>query len=169
MTTLINVRALRRGTPTVRINGTVLSSTADVSVDLDVAQTRKDLHSFLGQWVVSGNPSEDGSQIIIPIANVDTAGGMGSWTNTLGFSAMVQVSLITTVVASGVCTLSAGNAASATTLSATSISGQDVHSATVNLAGKPVVVPANGFFTVSTASGASAGLVGKVYLMALPS
>lgn len=95
----------------------------------------------------------------------DTGGGILSWQNTLGYDIRVTgFQLEVTTIASGACTVSAGQTAvSGTTSSSNLLSGQDVHSATgVFPSASPVGVKVkqNEFLTISKASGASAALVG---------
>jgi hypothetical protein len=103
----------------------------------------------------------------------DTAGGILSWQNTLGYDIIVTWHAIyVTTIASGACTISIGQTAvSGTTSSSNMISGQDVHSAT-GLFGtsSPIAVKVgqNEWITASKASGASAALVGRAYFYFIP-
>ena len=47
----VNIRSLVRAP--MDINGTTVLSTADATVDVSLGAVRRDLHKFLGQWVVS--------------------------------------------------------------------------------------------------------------------
>jgi hypothetical protein len=80
------------------------------------------------------------------------------------------VALDVTTQSAGACTVSIGGAANGTTLNATLISGQSVAATgTFTKATPPVQKIANGtWITASTASGASSGLVGQVYIEFVP-
>lgn len=156
----VRIRALNR--QPIRIGGKVISSTKGTAVDINNGAVRRDLHKFLGGWVV-----DNGSQVKIAMVAADTAGGIAAWANPEGATIIVtNVILDVTTVATGACTVSAGVAANGTTLASNLISGQDVHSATgcFTSAGKAARATSSQFVTVSTASGASAGLVGNVYI-----
>ena len=75
-----------------------------------------------------------------------------------------------TTQSSGACTVSVGAAANGTTLNAGMISGQSVAATGQFAKATPVAqkVPAGQFITASTASGASAGLVAKLYVEFCP-
>lgn len=115
-----------------------------------------------------------GSTMRFNIAGVsDSAGGIQSWQNNLGFDILVTGhQLNITTVATGICTVSVGQTATnGTTLSSNMLSGVDVHTATgVKNPGSPIgiLVPKNTWITASTASGASAGLVGLLYFQYNP-
>jgi hypothetical protein len=101
----------------------------------------------------------------------DTAGALGSWQNNLGYAIIViGIALDVTTQSAGACTVSIGGAANGTTLNATLISGQSVAATgTFTKATPPVQrVAAGAFITASTASGASSGLVGNVYVEYIP-
>lgn len=104
---------------------------------------------------------------VLPLSAVDTAGGIFNWqpdqtryTNII----VHRIVLSVTTQSSGACTVSIGNAANATTLSATLLAGQSVAAAGVFGATTPILATPGQFITGSTASGASAGLVGNVYI-----
>lgn len=112
------------------------------------------------------------------LAAVDTAGGVFAWQNPEGVAIIVtRLLLDITTATSGACTIDAGAAANATTLSNTLIDGLDANAAagvfdnTVNggtSGAGGVRVAENGgaadWVTGSVASGASAGLVGSFHI-----
>lgn len=109
------------------------------------------------------------------LAAVDSAGGVFALANPEGRDVIVTgVYLNVTTVATGACTVDAGIAATATTSADTLIDGQDVHTATGALGekgsnGKVCKLWKDGqYLTGSVASGASAGLVGYVYVTYIP-
>jgi hypothetical protein len=101
-------------------------------------------------------------------AGTDTGGGIASWQNPYSYDLIVTfATLDVTTIATGACSLEVGETASSGTTAASNlISSQDVHSATgcFNSGAKSVVLPAGKWITVSTVSGASAGLVGNLHL-----
>jgi hypothetical protein len=113
---------------------------------------------------------------VLKIANVNTAGGVFAWSP--GQQIIVTRAVLhVKTVATAACTLSIGVAANATTLNDTLMEGVDVHTAAGifdNLANPGtdgldrVLVGATQYITGSVASGASAGLVGYVYLHYYP-
>jgi len=106
------------------------------------------------------------------LSDVDTAGGLVSLINGAGVDLVVLSAVLNVGTAStGACTVSIGyTATSGTTLSSTLISGQTVASTgTFQSAVANAVRWVNGkWITASTASGASAGLVGTLYLTCIP-
>lgn len=101
----------------------------------------------------------------------DTGGGIASWANPFAYPVIVQsIDLDVTTVATAACTVEVGQGTSATTAySNLGISTQDVHSATVTIQATTVQkVPVGSFVNVSTASGASAGLAGYLYVNFIP-
>lgn len=123
----------------------------------------------------SNSPSYvPGSSMSFNIAGgTDTGGGVLSWQNKFPFDILVTGAVVNvTTIATAACTLSiGGTSTSGTTSSSTLISGQDVHSATgafTSAAPVAVLVPQNKWITGSVASGASAGLVGYVYVAYRP-
>jgi hypothetical protein len=109
------------------------------------------------------------SRVKMPLAaKVDSGGGVLSWQNPFNYSLMVTECILdVSTVATASCTLEAGVTASSATTAATNfISSQDVHSAlgTFNSGAKSVKLAAGAWFTISTASGASTGLVGNAYI-----
>lgn len=113
-----------------------------------------------------------GSTLKLPVAGgTDTAGGLLAWQNNLGYDIIVYgATLDVTTQSSGACTVSVGAAANGTTLNAGMISGQSVAATGQFAKATPVAqkVPAGQFITASTASGASAGLVAKLYVEFCP-
>lgn len=113
-----------------------------------------------------------GSTLKLPVAGpTDTAGGLLAWLNNLGYDIIVQgASLDVTTASSAACTVSIGQAAGATTLDATFISGQTVATAGQFAKATPVAkkVTNGTYITASTATGASAGLVGNLYVEFIP-
>lgn len=119
--------------------------------------------------------SRPGRVVKVPLAAVDTAGGVFSWQNPEAGAIIIdRVELDVTTVATGACTVDVGStSASATTLSDNLIDGADVHTA-VALFDNITDIGANGksrqkiaagkWITGSTASGASAGIVGNAYI-----
>lgn len=98
----------------------------------------------------------------------DTAGALCAVANPFGRSFYItDTTLIVTTASSGACTASFGCAANATTLNATLISGQSVATAGIFggalIANRQIWTSAL-FLTGSTASGASAALVGKLFV-----
>jgi hypothetical protein len=111
----------------------------------------------------------------VALAAVDTAGGAFAWQNPEGAGIFINRATIdVTTKATGACTLDIGTtAASATTSSDNLLDGLDVGTATVttdNLQtpgtnGKQLQKLASGkWVTGSKASGATAGIVGSVYI-----
>lgn len=110
----------------------------------------------------------------VPVAAVDTAGGFFSWTNPEGGAiAVMAIELDITTASTAACTVDVGaQATSATTLSDNLIDGKSV--ATAGLFNNVADVGTNGkshqrlasgkWVTGSVASGASAGVVGNVYI-----
>ena len=113
-----------------------------------------------------------GSTLKLPLAGgTDTAGGLLAWQNNLGYDIIVYgATLDVTTQSSGACTVSVGAAANGTTLNAGMISGQSVAATGQFAKATPVAqkVPAGQFITASTASGASSGLVAKLYVEYCP-
>lgn len=116
-------------------------------------------------------------EVAIAIAGgTDTAGGIFAWRPPEQASQAVVITRVivnVTTVASAACTINIGPAANATTLNDTLIDGFDAHTATgafdnvsdVSTNGKSRQVLTSGnYVTGSTATGASAGLVGVVYI-----
>lgn len=110
----------------------------------------------------------------VPLAAVDTAGGIFAWANPESSAILVtRVVLDVTTVATAACSISVGQAANGTTSAANLIDTLDVHSAIGpfdNITDKGTngksrqKVAAGAFVTGSKASGASAGLVGFAYI-----
>jgi hypothetical protein len=102
----------------------------------------------------------------------DTGGGIVSWKNPFGYSVIIKYAVLdVTTVATGACSLEAGTTAtSGTTVSTNFISSQDVHSATgtFNSGIKSIKLATANWFTVSTVSGASSGLIGNLYVYFIP-
>ena len=96
----------------------------------------------------------------------DTAGALCAVANPFGRSFYItDTILVVTTQSAGACTASFGCAANATTLNATLISGQTVAAAGQfggALAANRQIWTSALFLTGSTASGASAGLVGRL-------
>jgi hypothetical protein len=113
---------------------------------------------------------------VLALANVNTAGGVFAWKPGVQIIVTRAVLHVKTV-ATGACTLSIGVAANGTTLNDTLMEGVDVHTAAgiFDNLGNPgtdgldrVLVSATQYVTGSVASGASAGLVGFVYVHYYP-
>lgn len=113
------------------------------------------------------------------VAGTDTAGAVLAFKNTAPYALIVdRLVLDITTKATGACTLSAGiTAVSAVTLSANLIDAVDVGTATGtfdNVTEKGTLgksrqkIAAGAWLTISTASGASAGMVGNAYLEFFP-
>jgi hypothetical protein len=101
----------------------------------------------------------------------DTAGALGSWQNTLGYDIIVTgVCLDVTTQSAGACTVSVGQAANGTSLSGNIFNGQSVAATGQFSPASPAAkkVTAGQFITASTASGASSGLVGQLYIEFVP-
>lgn len=115
---------------------------------------------------------------VVALAAVDTAGGLFAWENPEASKVLVTgLRVHVTTAASGACTADIGPAVDGTTLNDTGIDGLDVNAATGVFdyedggganGNKYLVVDENGgttsFITGSVASGASAGIVGNVYI-----
>lgn len=110
----------------------------------------------------------------VPLANVDTGGGVFSWANDEGATVIVQrVVIDVTTIATGACTLDVGyTATSAVTKIDNLIDGIDIHVAGaydniddkgINGKSKQKVLSGK-WVTGSVASGTSAGLVGFAYI-----
>ena len=111
----------------------------------------------------------------VPLAAVDTGGGVFSWQNNEGASIIIQrIVLDVTTKATGACTIDVGTTdTSATTSSDNLINGLDVNAAAgvfdnitdKGVNGKSKQKLANGkWVTASKASGATAGLAGNAYI-----
>lgn len=113
---------------------------------------------------------------VVPLAGLaDTGGALGVWKNPEGVPVIIdRLEIDVTTIATGACTADAGTtASSATTSSDTLIDGLDVHAGTGifdNITDKGTdgksrqrLAPGK-WVTFSTASGASAGLVGRAYI-----
>ncbi len=111
----------------------------------------------------------------VALAAVDTAGGVFAWQNPEAVTVVVdRLQIDATTAATAACTLDCGpTAVSAATLNDTLIDGLDVHTAVIladNLLAPgtdgvaQVKVATGKWITGSTASGASAGLVGSAYI-----
>ena len=101
----------------------------------------------------------------------DTAGGILSYANNFGYDLMIiSHQLDVTTQSSGVCTLSFGETATnGTTLASNCISGQTVAAVgTFNGGSLSVKWPQGKWITGSTATGASTGLVGRVFFTVIP-
>ena len=101
----------------------------------------------------------------------DTAGALGSWQNNLGYDILVTgVAIDVTTQSAGACTVSVGQAANGTTLSSNIFNGQSVAAAGQFAPAAPAArkVAAGQFITASTASGASSGLVGQLFIEFVP-
>lgn len=114
--------------------------------------------------------------VTVPVTGgTDTGGGLFAWTNPeAGSIIILRATLDVTTIATGACTASIGTTSTnATTLSNNLITGLDVHAGTGTFdnigspggSGKATQKLASGkWVTGSTASGASAGLVGNAYI-----
>lgn len=103
------------------------------------------------------------------LQDVDTAAGMVSWQNTGAYPVIVvRTVLDVTTIATAACSVEVGSAA--TNIAATNlIASQDVHSATGTFGSTTLAkVAAGAYITASTLSGASAGLVGYLYVQIMP-
>jgi hypothetical protein len=151
-----------------------LKQNADGSLSIFSELEGKDVLRAGGPAVASAAAPNfrPGSTLKFPVAGpTDTAGALGAWQNNLGHDILVTGCFLdVTTQSAGACTVSIGGAANGTTLNATLISGQSVAAAgTFTKATPPVQkVAAGAFITASTASGASSGLVGNVYIEYVP-
>lgn len=117
---------------------------------------------------------QTGAYKVALTAGTDTAGGVLSLLNPEGADVIVTRLVIDiTTVATAACTLDAGIGSGATTLYDNLIDGKDVNGATGSFdnltdAGSNGKArqrwESDGYLTISTASGASAGLVGYAYV-----
>jgi hypothetical protein len=103
----------------------------------------------------------------------DTAGGLTSWQNNLGYDIIVTGFVLdVTTVATAACTASFGQTATSGVTSATTfLSAKDVNAATgsfPNAATLSKKVPVNTWITGSVGTGASAGLVANAYFEFIP-
>lgn len=111
-----------------------------------------------------------------PLLSGDTAGALFSWVNPWAYPILITAFWleVTTVNTTGACTVDVGIAANATTSDDEIIDGQDVQSATGIFASTLVPIrldEAGGTqdtITVSKATGATAGLEGRVYFTYVP-
>ena len=109
---------------------------------------------------------------VVPLAAVDTAGGVFAWTP--GAAAIIKGLFLDVVTkTTGACTLDVGVAANGTTLNDTLIDGLDVNAAAGLFSNHKnagvhgladVRCSATQYVTGSVASGASAGIVGNAYI-----
>lgn len=147
-----------------------LKQNADGSLSIYSEAEQKDVMRAGGPAVASAAAPNfrPGSTLKFPIAGpTDTAGALGAWQNNLGHDILVTGCFLdVTTQSAGACTVSIGGAANGTTLNATLISGQSVAATGQFAKSSPPVqrVAAGAFITASTASGASSGLVGAVYV-----
>lgn len=113
-----------------------------------------------------------GSSLVFNVAGgTDTAGGLLSWQNNLGYDIMVTShQLHVQTQSAGACTVSfGGTSTSGTTLASNMISGQSVAATGVfNGGALSVLVPNGKWLTGSTATGASSGLVARAYFSYIP-
>jgi hypothetical protein len=110
----------------------------------------------------------------VALAALDTGGGVVSLANPEGADLIITRFLINVItVATAACTLDAGVAAAATTVSDSLIDGQDVNGATgvfdnfddQGTNGQSCVLwPSAQYLTVSKKTGAAAGLAGFAYI-----
>lgn len=109
----------------------------------------------------------------VPLAAIDTAGGVFAFPNPEGAAVLVtRVLLDVTAQSAGACTVSVGTAASGTTSGNNLVDALSVAAAGIfdNVTDKGVSgktrqrLAAGSFVTGSVATGASAGLAGNVYL-----
>lgn len=113
-------------------------------------------------------PQDHGKPFIwkVALAEVDTAGGLAAVANPFGRAAFITKALLNvTTAATGVCTADVGVAANGTTSDNSLIDGADVGTAAI-LAENSAAVEwgASEYVTASVATGASAGIVGHVYI-----
>jgi hypothetical protein len=106
------------------------------------------------------------------VAGTDTGGGIVSWKNPFGYNIIIKLAVLdVTTAATAACSLEVGTTAvSGTTVSTNFFAAQDVHTSTgtFNSGIKSIkLAPAN-WFTVSTEAGASAGLIGNLYVYFIP-
>lgn len=103
-------------------------------------------------------------------AGVDTGGGIVAWSNPFNYSTIVQGCILDVTTAStGTCTLIGGTAANATASSTNVLTATSVAAtATSNSGFKSVKWTTGQFFTVSTSTGTSTGLVGNLYVILSP-
>jgi hypothetical protein len=108
-------------------------------------------------------------ELLISAGADGTAGSLGSMANPFGRSFYITDTLLAvTTQSAGACTVSIGCAASATTLNATLVSGQSVAATGIfggGLIANRQIWTSALFLTVSTATGASSGLVGSLIVM----
>lgn len=134
--------------------------------------------TFLGTVAFNKEPTVQGSDVALveqgAITASDSAGGMFSWVNPWTVPVLItDFRLEVTTASTGACTVDAGIAANATTSDDSLIDGQDVNSAAgVFSASAPVRLDEAGgtadTVTVSVATGASAGIVGRAYIQYVP-
>lgn len=122
-------------------------------------------------------PTVKGNQAVLvaegSLVAVDTAGGVFSWENPWSVPVMILGFVLeVTTGSSGACTVNAGTAANATTSDNALLNGQSVATAGVFSATARIRLNEAGgtkdTVTVSRASGAAAGLVGRAYVMYVP-
>lgn len=113
----------------------------------------------------------------VPLAALDTGGGVFGWVNPEGAALLATVILDVTTKATAACTIDVGyTASSITTSSDTSMDGLDVGTAagvfspflaaSLGTNGLPWMKVASGkWITASKASGAAAGLAGSAYIV----
>lgn len=151
------------------VNPAELPSNAEVTFEGSV--------NFSGASAFTALPTVKGSDAVLveqgALAAVDTAGGVFSWVNPWSVPVMILgFTLEVTTQSTGACTLDAGVAANATTSDDTLLTGQSVAAAGIFSATAKVRLDEAGgtadTVTVSMASGATAGLVGRAYVMYVP-
>jgi len=105
------------------------------------------------------------------VGGTDTGGGILSYQNVTGYDMIIQsVVMDVTTVASAACSIGVGVTSTSGTTSATNlIASQDVNTAAGTFgASTPQKLPNGKWLTVSKVSGASAGLVGNLYVSYCP-
>lgn len=149
---------------------TGLVSTADNHVGIMAAGQQVMAHGTDGAGIVW----RASSTIRVPLAAVDTAGGVFAWANPMGATIIIEsVKVDVTTVTSGACTIDVGVAANGTTLSDTLIDGAST-ATTARVIDNVKDSGTNGtssqrctstqYVTGSVASGASAAIVGFAYI-----
>ncbi len=141
---------------------------ADGSVSILREQDQADLCRIGGYAGPAGSAVprfNSGSTLEFNVAGgADSAGGVFSWQNTLGYDIRITgFQLTVSTKSTGACTVSAGQTAvSGTTSSSNLMNGRAVGTGQgcLNGGGLSAVCKQNEWLTISRASGASAGLVG---------
>lgn len=164
------LRAVRRGTPTLRLDATLMNPTVLKQVDLNLKNIRRDLARFGDIQVIPEPASHVKFRVALDGANGGTGGGtVFSVLNPFGARVLITsvVFDISTIKAAVTLDVGHGSTASSTDnsiLAASTVIQTQAASSVAPATAAGVLVPAADFF-VSKASAATTGLVGTATLI----